>query len=88
VVEAALRRKGLSVHPVMSLGSTEAIKRAVVAGVGVAIVSRLTIDMELKSRLLGIVALKDLSITRPLHLQKLRSRSLSTQATEFLRFVG
>ena len=88
VVEAALGAKGISVTPVMSLGSTEAIKRAVMADVGVAIVSRLTVSMELESRLLGIVALNDLAINRPLHRQKLRERSISTPVKEFLRFVS
>ena len=88
VVEAALARKGIAVAPVMSLGSTEAIKRAVIAGTGVAIVSRLTIGAELKSRLLGIVSLKDLSINRPLHQQTLRGRSVSAPVKEFRRFVS
>ena len=88
VVEAALIRKGIAVTPVMSLGSTEAIKRAVISGVGVAIVSRLTVSVELESKLLGIVPLKDLTINRPLHQQKLRGRSVSTPVKEFLRFVN
>jgi len=87
VVEAALGEKGISLTPVMSLGSTEAIKRAVIEGVGVAIVSRLAISMELESRLLGIVPLSDLTIHRPLHRQKLRERSVSTPVKEFLRFL-
>jgi DNA-binding transcriptional LysR family regulator len=88
VVEAALATRGIAVAPVMSLGSTEAIKRAVIAGTGVAIVSRLTISVELQARLLKIVPLKDLSINRPLHQQKLRGRSVSTPVKEFLRFVS
>ena len=87
VVEAALGDKGISLTPVMSLGSTEAIKRAVIEGVGVAIVSRLAISMELESRLLGIVPLSDLTIKRPLHRQKLRERSVSTPIKEFLRYL-
>ena len=88
VVEAALGAKGISVTPVMSLGSTEAIKRAVIGGVGVSIVSRRTVSMELEARLLGIVGLNDLAINRPLHRQKLRERSVSTPVKEFLRFVS
>lgn len=87
VVEAALAHKKIAVAPIMSLGSTEAIKRAVIAGAGVAIVSRLTIGVELQSRLLGIIPLKDLSINRPLHQQSLRGRSVSTPVKEFLRFL-
>ena len=88
VVEAALGAKGISLTPIMSLGSTEAIKRAVIAGVGVAIVSRLTISMELESGHLGIVPLKDMTINRPLHRQKLRERSVSTTVKEFLQFLN
>ena len=87
VVEAALARKKIVVKPAMSLGSTEAIKRAVIAGAGVAIVSRLTISVELQARLLGIIPLKDLSINRPLHQQSLRGRSVSTPVKEFMRFI-
>jgi len=87
VVEAALARKKIVVKPAMSLGSTEAIKRAVIAGAGVAIVSRLTLSVELQARLLGIIPLKDLSINRPLHQQSLRGRSVSTPVKEFMRFI-
>ena len=88
VVEAALGVKGLSIKPIMALGSTEAIKRAVIEGVGVAIVSRLTIGMEIDSKHLEMIDLHDLTINRPLHRQKLRDRSLSAPVTEFLRFLN
>ena len=44
--------------------------------------------MELESKHLGIVALNDLKINRPLHRQNLRERSVSTPVKEFLRFVS
>jgi DNA-binding transcriptional LysR family regulator len=66
-VERALAVKGLFVSAVMSLGSTEAIKRAVAAGVGVAIVSRLSIGLELETKRLAIVRVKGMSIRRPLY---------------------
>lgn len=88
VVEAALGGKSITVDPAMSLGSTEAIKRAVIAGSGVAMVSRLTITVEVQSRLLGIVPLKDLKIRRPLHRQQLRGRSLSLPVEAFLKMIG
>ena len=43
LVERALAGRGLAVEAAMSLGSTEAIKRAVIEGVGVAIVSGLAV---------------------------------------------
>ncbi|MFY9923730.1 MAG: LysR family transcriptional regulator [Opitutaceae bacterium] len=87
VVERALRRKGITVRPLLSLASPEAIKNAVVEGMGVAIVSRLIVSLEVKAGTLGIISLKDLSIQRPLHLQRVRGRSLSPSLGKFLEIV-
>ena len=82
-VERSLAEKGLIVRPVMSLGSTEAIKRAVAAGIGVAIVSRLAIGLELQVRRLAIVPLTGLRIRRPLYQVRMRAASRSAAADEF-----
>jgi len=87
VVERALAKRGLTVKPVLSLASSEAIKRAVIAGVGIAIVSRLAIDFELQFGALVILPVKDLMIRRPLHLQKLRSKTRSPALEKFLEIL-
>ena len=87
VVEAALERRGLRVAPVMSLGSTEAIKNAVARGLGVALVSSLTIELELSSGRLRAIELSDLAIRRALHLLTLEGKPPSPAATEFLRLL-
>jgi DNA-binding transcriptional LysR family regulator len=87
VVERALGKRGLTVKPVLSLASPEAIKRAVIAGVGVAIVSRLAIGCELQIGSLTVIPVKDLVIRRPLHLQKLRSKNPSPAASQFLKLL-
>jgi DNA-binding transcriptional LysR family regulator len=87
VVEAALERRGLRVHPVMSLGSTEAIKNAVAGGLGVALVSSLTIELELSSGRLLALELADLAIRRALHLLTLEGKPPSPAAAEFLRLL-
>jgi DNA-binding transcriptional LysR family regulator len=66
-VERELASRGLSVKPVMSVGSTEAVKTAVAAGVGVGIVSRLSTELEVKARRLVVLRLKGLEIQRPLY---------------------
>ena len=71
----------------MSLGSTEAIKRAVAAGVGVAIVSELSIGLELKARKLVRLRLSDLKIHRPLHRLGLRNRTESPAVRAFMQRV-
>ena len=88
VVERALGMRGLVVKPVLSLASTEAIKRAVIAGVGVAIVSRLAIGCELQFGSLAIIPVKDLAIRRPLHLQRMRGKNQSPALAQFLTILA
>lgn len=87
VVERALRRKGLKIDPLVSLSSPEAIKNAVVAGMGIAIVSRLIVSLELQAGSLSVIPLKDLAIFRPLHWQQLRGRSQSASLVKFLEVL-
>ena len=49
------------------LSATEAIKRAVAAGLGLAVVSRLCVGLELAGGLLIEVPVRDLKLRRPLH---------------------
>jgi len=67
VVETALEKAGLklkSFQKVMDLDSTEAIKSAVEAGLGVGFVSRWAISKELELGTLQLVEVGDLRITR------------------------
>jgi DNA-binding transcriptional LysR family regulator len=83
LVERALDERGLSVEPVMSLGSTEAIKRAVMEGVGVAIVSRLAVEAEIRSGRLAEIRVGDLLIERPLYWITARARTPSRAVKAF-----
>jgi DNA-binding transcriptional LysR family regulator len=87
VVERALRRHGLKIKPLLSLASPEAIKNAVVSGMGIAIVSRLIVALELQTGSLGIIPMKDLTLQRPLHLQRIRGRSQSPAQAKFLEVL-
>ncbi len=71
----------------LTLGSTEAIKAAVVAGMGVAIVSRLSIDAELAAGLLTVIPVAGLQINRALHLLRLRNRALGPSAAAMVRML-
>lgn len=83
IVEKSLARNGVETQPAMSLGSSEALKRAVAAGLGIAWVSLLTLDHELASGLLETVAVADFSIRRPLHRLLPRGRTPSPAALAF-----
>jgi DNA-binding transcriptional LysR family regulator len=87
VVERALGRTGLKIKPLLSLASPEAIKNAVASGMGLAIVSRLIVALELQAGSLGIIPLKDLTIHRPLHRQRIRGRSQSPAMAKFLEVL-
>lgn len=88
VVELALRRKGITVKPLLSLASPEAIKNVVAAGMGLAIISRLVVALELQAGSLGMITLKDLTIRRPLHLQRVRGRPQSPALAKFLEVLA
>jgi DNA-binding transcriptional LysR family regulator len=84
VVEAAFAKLGLRVTPVMALGSTEALKNAVLHGLGVALVSRLTVEHELRTGRLAELKVSDLHIRRDLHRVSLRGKRLSPAANAFI----
>jgi DNA-binding transcriptional LysR family regulator len=87
VIEAALAGRDVVIRPPMVLGSTESIKNAVVRGLGVAIVSRLTVALECEVGRLREVELSDLRIQRELHRLLLRGKRPSPAATAFLALL-
>jgi DNA-binding transcriptional LysR family regulator len=74
VEERALAHLKLPVRVAMALGSTEAIKRVVAEGVGLAIVSRLAVHAECAAGALAVLPVAGLRIERPLHLVRRRGR--------------
>jgi DNA-binding transcriptional LysR family regulator len=82
-VERALAARGLMVRPTMSLGNTEAIKRAVASGVGIAIISNLAIGLEVRAKRLTKLRVSNLLIRRPLYRISLRGSSESRAVQGF-----
>jgi DNA-binding transcriptional LysR family regulator len=74
VEERALTRLNLPVRVIMALGGTEAIKRVVAEGVGLAIVSRLSVRAECIGGSLAILPVAGLRLERPLHLVRRKGR--------------
>jgi DNA-binding transcriptional LysR family regulator len=69
------------------MGSTQAIKQAVKAGVGVSLVSRRAVDDESRSGAVWGLRVKDLKIARAFYLATHRERSRSPLAEAFRAFV-
>ncbi|MFT3928165.1 MAG: LysR substrate-binding domain-containing protein [Myxococcales bacterium] len=87
VIEAALAEQQVELEPVMSLGSTEAVKRAVAAGLGLAIVSRLTVELEVQAKKLVVLDVADLNVRRGLHLVRLKGKRESRAVAMFLKLL-
>lgn len=88
--ERALEGVGLSLaafRVVGEMASTQAIKQAVRAAVGVSLISRRAVQDECRARLLACVKIANLTITRAFHLVTHRDRSRSPLAQAFLAFV-
>src|ERR1051326_3124342 len=80
LVDLQLTRSGASSLTQLVLGSTEALKQAVVQGVGVAWLPRLAVPRELAKGELTRVAVEGLAICRTLSLIHLRGAHLSAAA--------
>lgn len=71
----------------MELGSTEAVKEALIAGLGVSILSRTSIHREIRSGLLKAVAIQGLKMERDFYQISHRHRTLSPVCQVFIQFV-
>lgn len=88
VIEHMLIQRGFQHQPAMSLGSTEAIKRAVAAGAGISLVSRLAVSDELDAGTLVVLPVNDLQLERPLHKLSLRNKQPSRAVQAFAALLS
>jgi DNA-binding transcriptional LysR family regulator len=91
VVEDALRRARLDVKKlpiVLDLDSTESIKSAIQAGLGIGFVSRWALGKELALGLLRTVSVKGLRIRRQFQFVYLQGPPPSGVEGEFLRYAA
>jgi DNA-binding transcriptional LysR family regulator len=88
--EKSLERAGRSLADLrvaLELGSNEAIKRAVLRGVGIAILSTYAVQKELKARQLRALKVSDLHCDRDMFIVQDRRRVLPLSARLFLAFL-
>jgi DNA-binding transcriptional LysR family regulator len=83
VIERAFSRNAMQPRTLMSLGSTEAIKRMAASGVGYAVISRLAVAEELADGRLVKLPVPELTIERPLHLIRLQGHSIAPAVAAF-----
>ena len=85
--ERALRQAGVTFRPAMELDHTETIKRAVMAGLGVAFVSRYAVEDEVRSGRLRVLPVQRMNIRRHFHVIHDERRPLSASARAFTAFL-
>jgi LysR family transcriptional regulator, transcriptional activator of the cysJI operon len=85
--EAVFLAAGLPLPQTHVVGDTEAIKRAVAAGMGIALLSRFSVAEEVKGRRLAALRLEGVSLVRPLHLLLPTERYVSPAVSEFVEFL-
>jgi DNA-binding transcriptional LysR family regulator len=88
--EKSLDKAGLSLEDLrvaLELGSNEAIKEAVLRGVGIAILSTYAVQKELKAGQLHVLPVSDLHCDRDMYVVHDRRRVLSLPARLFLVFL-
>ena len=83
IMEEELGRVHVSLKKAMELGSTEAIKQAVAANLGVSIVSKFAISLEILQGRLAVARLPELNLRRQLFVIHHGGRTLSPAAQEF-----
>ena len=88
--EKFLANKGLSlenVHIAGVFGSTDAIKQAVKAGLGVSILSKFSVADELKYKILEEIKLTDIQMKRRFYIVTHKKRTLPRLYETFLNFI-
>lgn len=86
-MESFIRKHKVEVKKSMELTSNEAVKQAVLAGLGLSIMPLIGLRNELKNEQIEIIELKHLPIITDWNLVWLKSKSLSPAAAAYVEFV-
>jgi DNA-binding transcriptional LysR family regulator len=90
-LEKSLERIGISsasLNVAMELGNNEAVKEAVIEGMGIAVLSRCVVQKEVDSGLLKAIRVSRLPLERDFFVVRDRRRALSVPANLFLHVLN
>lgn len=87
VVERVLREQGIEAEPYMELGSSEAIKQAVLAGIGIAVISLHSVRLEEAAGKLAVLDVEGFPVKRRWYAVHQKGKRLSLTARTFLDFI-
>jgi DNA-binding transcriptional LysR family regulator len=86
-LENALQEAGVPLQVSMQVGNNSAIKQGVAAGLGIALISRVAIDMELETSRLVILDVEGFPIVRQWRIVHIKDKYLSATAKAFKSFL-
>ena len=86
-IERFFDQHGVQLNTGMEIASNEAIKQSVQAGLGLGLLSRDTLDMELALKRLVILDVEDFPIIRHWYVMHRKGKRLSTAAQAFKQFL-
>jgi DNA-binding transcriptional LysR family regulator len=86
-VDRLFAEQGVTITPYMELGSSEAIKQGVMAGLGISVLSRHNLRLELAGNYLAILDVEGFPLKRRWYAVHLKGKKLSLAAQTFLDFI-
>ena len=87
VFDKLLEQHGVKIEPYMELGSSEALKQAVMAGLGIAVLSLHSVQLERDVNKLTVLDVEGFPLKRRWYAVHLKGRKLSLVARTFLDFI-
>jgi DNA-binding transcriptional LysR family regulator len=87
LTERLFAEQGFSIEPYMELGSSEAIKQAVMAGLGIAVLSLHNLRLELNGGHLVILDVEGFPLQRQWYVVYLKGKKLSLATRTFIEFI-
>ena len=86
-VDRQFAEQGITITPYIELGSSEAIKQGVMAGLGLSVLSRHNLRLELRGNHIAILDVEGFPLRRRWYAVHLKTRRLTLAAQTFLDFL-
>lgn len=86
-IERLFAEHNITINPYMELGSSEAIKQAVEAGLGISVLSRHNLRLELAHNYISVLDVEEFPLFFRWYAVHLKSKQLSLASRTFLKFL-
>jgi DNA-binding transcriptional LysR family regulator len=87
VMESILKKERIQPEIAMELGTNEAVKQAIMAGIGISLISRLSLQSEQKLNRICTLDIKDFPIQTNWHILYKKNKNLTPVTQNFLNFL-